>query len=44
MERDHLEDQGMNGRIILKEISNIYKGKFWTGFFWLKIGETGRLW
>jgi hypothetical protein len=43
MVRDHLEEQDIDGTVILKEISNMCKRMLWAGFFWFKIGETGRL-
>jgi hypothetical protein len=40
MEIDHLEDLGLERRIILKWIFNIWNGEAWTGLLWLRI-ETG---
>jgi hypothetical protein len=34
---------GLNGRITLGWISEKQAGFLWTGFFWLRIGTTGRL-
>jgi hypothetical protein len=36
--RDHAEDVGIDGRIMLDEC-----GKVWIGFIWLRIGTNGRL-
>ena len=42
-ERDHLEDLGIDGRIILKCILN--KGVVeWNGLICIKIGRSGNLW
>jgi len=38
MERDHLEDLGMDGRLILKCIFQKWGGETWTGLLWLRIG------
>ena len=42
-ENDHLEDLGMDGRIILKCIFKEWNWKAWTGLIWLRIGTGGRL-
>jgi hypothetical protein len=45
MERDHLEDQGIDSRIILKRIFKTLNGEAWNGLLWLRIGTVGgRLW
>jgi hypothetical protein len=40
--KDHLEDLGLNGRIILEWILRMQGGKKWTGCMWLRIGTSGR--
>jgi len=35
--RDHSEDLGVDGRVILEWISEKYGGKVWTGFMWFRI-------
>ena len=38
-ERDHLEDPGIDGRIILRWIFGTLNGVcVWTGLIWLRIG------
>jgi len=37
-ERDHLEDLGVDNKIILKWIFNKWNGGVWTGLIWLRIG------
>jgi hypothetical protein len=37
MERDHLENLGLDGKAILKCILKTWDGKSWTGLLWLRI-------
>jgi hypothetical protein len=41
--RDHLEDPGVDGRIILKLIFKKWEEEAWTGLVWLRIGTGGGL-
>jgi hypothetical protein len=40
-EKDHLEDTGVDGRIILRLISRKWEVRVWTGSSWLRIGTGG---
>jgi hypothetical protein len=37
----HLEDPGVDGRIILRRIFRKYDVGLWTGSSWLRIGTVG---
>jgi hypothetical protein len=41
MERGHLEDPDLDGRIILRWIFRKWKVGVWTEFIWLRIGTCG---
>jgi hypothetical protein len=42
-EKDHLEDQGVDGRMGSKWILRRLVGGVWSGFSWLTIGTVGGL-
>jgi hypothetical protein len=42
-ERDHLEDQGIDGMIILNLIFDKWDGMAWTRLVWLRNGIDGEL-
>jgi hypothetical protein len=41
--RDHLEDLGVDGKIILEWFLGKYGMKLWTGCIWVRIGTSGGL-
>jgi len=42
-ERDHLEDSGVDGRIILRKNLRKWDVEAWTGLIWFRIGTGGGL-
>jgi hypothetical protein len=42
-ERDHSEDGGVDGKIILKWILGKQSGKVWIEYIWLRIESSGGL-
>jgi hypothetical protein len=43
MERDYLEDPGVDGRIILRMVIRKFDVGFWTGSSWFRIGTGSGL-
>jgi len=43
-ERDHLEDPGVDGMIILGWMFRKWDVRAWTGSIWLRIGTVGGHW
>ena len=41
MNRDHLEDIGIDSRMILKCIFKMWDRESWTGLMWLRMGTGG---
>jgi hypothetical protein len=42
MERDRVEDPGLDRKVILKGIFRKSDGEVWTGLLWLRVGTGGR--
>jgi hypothetical protein len=40
--KSHLEDTGVDGRIILRWIFRMWDIRAWSGSMWLRIGTVGR--
>jgi hypothetical protein len=40
--RDKFKGLGVDVSIILEWILKEYVGRFWTGFFWIRIGTRGK--
>jgi hypothetical protein len=41
-ERDHLEDRGIDGSVLLKWILRKWDEEAWSGFIWLRIVTGGK--
>jgi hypothetical protein len=41
--REHLEDVGVDVRIMLECVLRVYDGKMWTRSIWMRIGTRGWL-
>jgi hypothetical protein len=41
--KDHSEDLGVDGKIILERMLGKWGGKAWIGFIWLRIRTSGGL-
>jgi hypothetical protein len=41
-QRHHVEDLGIDGRVVLKCILKKLSEMVWTAFIWARIGNTGR--
>jgi hypothetical protein len=39
--REHSEDLGVDGMILLEWILGKYDGRVWTGCIWLRMGTSG---
>jgi hypothetical protein len=42
-ERYHVDDQGVDGSVLLKRILKKSVGRAWTGLIWLRIRTSGRI-
>jgi hypothetical protein len=42
-ERDHSEDVDVGKRVILDWILKNYVVRAWSGFIWLRVGTSGRI-
>ena len=40
-ERDHFQDTGLDGRIVIKWMFKRWDGGSWTGLIWRRIGTGG---
>jgi len=41
--RDHSDDLGVDGTIVLEWFLGKWGGKLWTGCIWLRMGNSDRL-